>query len=132
MDGAAFLSSMRVPRSLLVPLGAPMSNMRFWDKCSDNVKRDLLCKVGVRDPRDEVLPTTTSARLTLWGELVPIGLRLKEECKFKFVPLAFVQAFEDGHEMMKRAEAGEFSSNSAEIESQAQRRDVRQKLLTEW
>ena len=122
---------MRIPRSLLVPVGSPMSDLRLWDKCSDKVKRDLLCMVGVGDPRDEVLPTTTSVRLTLWGEYVPIGLRL-EERKFKFVPPAFVKAFEDGHAMMKRAEAGEFRSTFADLEDQAQRQQVRQTLLTEW
>ena len=78
LDTASTLAPLRIPRSLLVPVGAPMSNMRFWGKCSDTVKRDLLLKLGVRDPRDEVLPCTTSLSLTMWGEYLPIGLRLNE------------------------------------------------------
>ena len=33
LDSAAVLSSMRMPRSVLVPIGAPVRNMRLWDKC---------------------------------------------------------------------------------------------------
>ena len=114
-----------------------MSNMRMWDKCSENIKRDLLFRVGVRDPRDEVLPTTISVSLTLWGEYVPIALRLNEEdCKIKFVPPAFVKAFQEGHQMMKHAEALRFDDledqEVDDLEDQVHRQEMRHKLLTEW
>ena len=96
------------------------------------MKRGLLCKVGVRDPRDEVLPNPTSVRVTLWGEYVPIGLRLGEESKHKFVPPAFVKAFEDGAELMRKMEVRETTLKYADIEEQSHRQDVRQKLLVDW
>ena len=132
LDSVAVLSSMRIPRSLLVSVGVAMRKMRMWDKCTESVKRDLLYKVGVRDPRDEVLPRTTSVTLTSWGEYVPIGLSLGEECKFKFVPPAFAKAFEDGVEMMRKVGAGELTLSFDTIEDQAHRQDVRQKLLSDW
>ena len=58
LDSVAVLKSVRIPRSLLVPVGAPMKSMRWWDKCSESLKREILLKVGVRDPRDEVLTDT--------------------------------------------------------------------------
>ena len=115
-DRFDILAQLRVPRSLLVPVGAPMRVLRFWDKLSEVVKRGLFFKVGVRDPREDVLPTTLSVRLTAWGEYLPIGLRYSEECKCKFVPPAFAQAFEVGHATILRAEAGEFSISFAELE----------------
>ena len=110
-DSVAMLAAMRVPRSLLVPVGEPMRSMRLWDKCTDRVKRDLLCAVGLRDPRSEVLPSTASTTLTLWGEYLPHGLSLGEETKHTFVPPAFVKALEEAHGL---------------------RQHVRQKLLTDW
>ena len=109
-----------------------MRGLRFWDKFSEVVKRDLLFKVGVRDPREEVLPTTLSVRLIARGEYLPICLRYSEECKCKFVPPAFAQAFEVGHATILRAEAGEFSISFAELENQVQRQEFRQNLLKEW
>jgi len=129
LDTAGVLAPMRIPRSLLVPVGAPMSTMRFWDKCTETVKRGLLWKVGVRDPRDEELPTTTSVSLTLWGEYVPIGLRLNEvDCKIKFVPPAFVNAFEGGIEMIKRAEAANLDEYDSydDLEDAIARQEFRQ------
>ena len=84
-----------------------MSNMRLWDKCSEGVKRDLLLKLGVRDPRDEVLPSSAPVTLTMWGEYVGIGLRLSEDRPYKFVSPVFVEAFEFGFDLMKAVEAGE-------------------------
>ena len=69
------LAPLSLPRTLLVPLGAPMKVLKYWDKITEVVKRDLLKKVGVRDPREEVLPRTLSVRLTAWGEYLPLGLR---------------------------------------------------------
>ena len=132
LDSAAVLSSMRMPRSVLVPIGAPMRNMRLWDKCSASVKRDLLLKLGVRDPRDEVLPSSAPVSLTMWGEYVGIGLRLGEQRPYKFVSPFFVKAFEDGLDVMQKAEAGEFCLNFAELEDQSHRQDLRQKLLQDW
>ena len=43
-----------------------------------------------------------------------------------------VKAFEDGHEMLTRAEAGYFSKSFRETEDQALRQDARLSLLTEW
>ena len=65
LDTAAVLRPLRMPRSVLAPIGAPMSKMRLWDKCNEATKRDLLKKVGVRDPRDEVLPSSASVSLTM-------------------------------------------------------------------
>ena len=39
LDSAAVLRTLRMPRSVLVPTGAPMRNMRLWDKCTEEVKR---------------------------------------------------------------------------------------------
>jgi hypothetical protein len=137
LNTVGVLAPLRIPRSVLVPVGENMRAMRLWDKCSDSVKRQLLLKVGVRDPRDEVLPTTTCLSLSLWGEYVPIGLRTYEDaCKIKFVQPAFVQAFEDGHEVMKRAEAIQFDdlddNEVTQLEDQVQRQEMRHKLLTDW
>ena len=63
---------------------------------------------------------------------MPIVLSLGEECKFKFVPPAFMKAFEDGVEMMKIAETGDITLSFADIEDQVHRQDVRQKLLSDW
>ena len=103
MDSAAVLSSLRVPRSVLVPIGAPMRGMRLWDKCTEAVKRDLLLKVGVRDPRDEVLPSSALVTLTAWGEYVSIGSRLGADSPYKFVSAFFVKAFEDGFACVQKA-----------------------------
>ena len=132
LDSAAVLSSMTVPRSVLVPIGAPMSNLRLWDKCSESVKRDLLMKLGVGDPRDEVLPSSAPVSLTMWGEYVGIGLRLGEQRPYKFVSPFFVKAFEDGFDLMQKAEEGEFALNFAELEDETLAQDVRQRLLQEW
>ena len=96
-----------MPRSVLVPAGAPMRDMRLWDKCTDAVKRDLLMKVGVRDPRDEVLPSSASVSLTMWGEYVGIGLRLSEDLRYKFVSPFFAEALEFGSDLAESVEAGE-------------------------
>ena len=137
LDTAAVLAPLRMPRSVLVPIGEKMRPFKFWDKCSEQTKRELLRQVGVRDPRDEVLPTTTSLALTLWGEYVPIGLRRPDEaCKIHFVQPAFVKAFADGEEILTKAEDMVFDdlddARVIEIEDQIQRQDMRQKLLTEW
>ena len=132
LDSAAVLRTLRVPRSVLVPIGAPMRNMKFWDKCSEAVKRDLLKKLGVRDPRDEVLPFSGPVSLTMWGEYMEIGLRLDEGRPYKFVSPFFVKAFEDVFDLMQKAEAGEFSLNFAELEEQSHLQDVRGKLLQDW
>ena len=132
LDSAAVLAAMRIPRSLLVPVGASMRNLRLWDKCTESVKRDLLCKLGVRDPRDEVLPTTMSLSLTMWGEYLPIGLRLSEDRKYKFVQPAFVNAFEEGDETVSKVMANEYDDNFQKIEDAVYRQEVRQKLLKEW
>ena len=131
-DRHDMLASLRLPRSLLVPVAAPMRVLRFWDKIGEVVKRDLLKKVGVGDPREKVLPTTPSVSLTAWGEYLPLGLRYSEEGQCKFVPPAFVQAFEAGQATILRAEAGDFSMSFAELEDQAQRQEYRQKLLKNW
>ena len=136
MDSAVVLGSLRMPRSVLVPIGAPMSNMRLWDKCTEAVKRDLLMKVGVRDPRDEVLPSSASVSLTMWGEYVGIGLRLSEDIRYKFVSPFFAEALEFGAELAEAVEAGEDHQKEllsfGEIEDQSRRQDVRARLLREW
>ena len=132
LDSIAVLAPMRIPRSLLVPVGARMSNMRFWDKCSESVKRDLLFKLGVMDPRDEVLPTTMTLSLTVWGEYLPIGLRLSEDRNFKFVQPAFVNAFEEGDETVLKIMANEYNESFQNLEDAVLRQEVRQKLLKEW
>ena len=55
LHSAAVLEEIRIPRSALVPVGMPMRPLRLWDKFSDSLKRDLLRKIGVRDPRDEAV-----------------------------------------------------------------------------
>ena len=133
LDSAAVLRSLRVPRSVLVPIGAPMSNMRLWDKCTEAVKRDLLLKVGMRDPRDEVLPSSASVSLTMWGEYVGIGLRLSEDIRYKFVSPFFVETLEFGAEVAEAVEAGEDLQKEllsfGEIEDRSRRQDVRTRLL---
>ena len=54
LDAGAVLAPVRIPRSVLVPVGAKMREMRFWDKCTEQRKRELLRRVAVLDPRDEV------------------------------------------------------------------------------
>ena len=132
LSSSAVLAPMRIPRSLLVPLGAPMSAMRIWDKCNEQMKRELLHKAGVRDPRDEVLPTTASVRLAMWGEYMPYGLKLGEDCKCKFVPPAFVKAYGDYDELQDKIEAGEITMSYAEIEEVDKRQGARFTLLQEW
>ena len=132
LDAASVLAPVRIPRSLLVSVGANMRNMRLWDRTSEGIKRDLLLQLGVRDPRDEELPKTASFTLTVWGEWVPIGLRIEEHVKYHFVQPAFVQAFEDGSEMMKKVGAGESDVNFAELEDHCHRQEMRQKLLQDW
>ena len=101
-----------------------MRVLRFWDKIGEVVKRDLLKKVGVGDPREKVLPTTPSVSLTAWGEYLPLGLRYSEEGQCKFVPPAFVQAFEEGQATILRAEAGDFSMSFAELETRLNARST--------
>ena len=108
-DRTYSLATLRIPRAALVPEGKAMSKFRFGDKCSDTVRKDSLRKLGVRDPRDEVLPSTTEFALAMWGEYAQIGLRLNESHKLKFIQPYFVQAFEAGHDLTKRVEVGEFS-----------------------
>ena len=136
LDATAVLAPMRIPRSLLVPRGPKMSNMRLWDKCSDRTKRDLLLKVGVSDPRDEVLPSSASLSLTMWGEYVPIGLGLDEERQFKFVQPAFVKALEDGANKLDKYENDyendEIDCALADLEDLADRQDARELLLENW
>ena len=66
-DRTDALAMLRIPRAALVPEGKAMSKFRFWDKCSDVVRKGLLRKLGVRDPRDEVLPDTAEFNLAMWG-----------------------------------------------------------------
>ena len=136
LDAASVLASVRIPRSLLVPVGAPMKSMRWWDKCSESSKRDILLKVGVRDPRDEVLADTPGPVLTMWGEYLPIGLRFNEAFAggppLRFVQPAFVKAFSDGSEMLSQVEVGAAAVSFAEVEDQAHRQDGRLSLLKDW
>ena len=136
LDAASVLASVRIPRSLLVPVGAPMKSMRWWDKCSESLKREILLKVGVRDPRDEVLANTPGLTLTMWGEYVPIGLRFNEAFgggpPLRFVQPAFVKALADGSEMMSQVEVGAAAVSLAEVEDQAHRQDRRLSLLKDW
>ena len=132
LDSASVLSSLRIPGSLLVPIGAAMRNMRLWDKCSEGVKRDLLLKLGVRDPRDEVLPSEGPVVLTAWGEYMEIGLRLDEKRPYKFVSPFFIEAFEFGFDLMQTVESGEYPLSFGEIEDQCRRQEMRQKLLRDW
>ncbi len=131
-DTAEVLTPLRIPRAILVPAGVPMRNMRYWDKTSEAVKRGLLLKVGVRDPRDEELQSHASGLLTMWGEFLPTGLSLDEGLKVKFVPPAFVKAWDEAHEVLKRAEAGDITMSFAGLEEVAQRQEFRQKLLRAW
>ena len=136
MDYAMMLATVRIPRSLLVPVGRPMRNMRMWDKCSEAVKREILLQIGVRDPRDEVLPSTPGFTLTMWGEYVPIGLRFQEEPfgapALKFVQPAFVKELMDGHELLAKVEAGAAAGSVAEVQGQTHRQHGRQRLLKDW
>ena len=135
LDNLAVLKPVRIPRVFLVPVGKPMRTMRMWDKCSDSVKRDMLSMVGVRDPRDEVLPSTPAFMLTLWGEYVPIGLRFNEALggvPLRFVQLAFVKAFAEAAELMGKVKAGAAPVSFAEVERQVHRQGVRERLLKEW
>ena len=132
LDSTTVLTSMRIPRSLLVPVGAPMRNMRLWDKCTEMVKRDLLQQLGVRDPRAEVLPNTTSLSVTMWGEYVPIGLRLEEHPPYHFVQPAFVSALEAGDGLLRKVGAGDSSLSFAAVEEESNRQDARLKLLQDW
>ena len=58
-----------------------MRNLKFWDKWSEACKRTVLRNLGVRDPRDEVLPWTPCLNLAMWGEYLPLGLRLNDFCQ---------------------------------------------------
>ena len=108
-----------------------MRTMRLWDKCSESVKREILSKVGVRDPRDEVLASTPAFMLTMWGEYVPIGLRFNE-VPMMFAQLAFARALADGADLMAKVEAGTAGLTFAKIEDQARRQGVRERLLRAW
>ena len=136
LDSAVVLRSLRMPRSVLVPIGAPARNMRLWGKCTEAVKRDLLLKVGVRDPRDEVLPSSAEVSLTMWGEYVGIGLRLDEEIPYKFVSPFFAEALQFGADLAEAVAAGEEQLKEllsfGEIEDQSRRQNVRTRLLREW
>ena len=127
LNSKAVLAPMRIPRSLLVPVGAPMTAMRYWDKCSEQLKRQLLHKAGVRDPRDEVLPSTASVRLTMWGEYLPYGLGLDEGCKCKFVQPAFVKALGDADELQAFEDL-----NLDEVADFDKRQRLRYDLLEGW
>ena len=135
-DSSAVLAEMRIPRSILVPEKGKMSIMKMWGKMSEASKRDLLRSIGVRDPRDEVLPDTATWKLTMWGEYVPMGLRLSHEAKLRFVHPGFVKAFHDGAEVLENlletAEGDEEPDNFLELEDLAHRQDVRHRLLQGW
>ena len=114
-----------------------MSSMRLWDKCTDAAKRRLLMNVGVRDPRDEALPSSAEVMLTLWGEYVGIGFKLTEDdTRYKFVSPFFAEALEFGADLAEPVGAGEDHSKDllsfGEIEDQIRLQDVRAKLLREW
>ena len=131
LDNHQVLAPVRIPRNLLVPLGAPMRDLKKWDKFSDSVKRGLLLQLGVRDPRDEVLPGSACMNLTMWGEYMHVGMRV-EEPKFKFVQPAFVRALEEGAELTKQAVEGDFAVTFPEPEERARRQTARHRLLQEW
>ena len=101
LHSAAVLEEIRIPRSALAPVGKPMSPLRLWDKCSDSVKRELLRKIGVRDPRDEALPESPWLSLTMWAEYLPVGSRLDEKPRARFVQPMFVRAFHEGAEVLE-------------------------------
>ena len=77
-DTVKTLAPLNVQTSLLVPVGDRMRNLKFWDKWSEPCKRTVLRNLGVRDPRDEVLPWTPCLNLAMWGEYLPLALRLNE------------------------------------------------------
>ena len=131
LDTAAVLAPLRIPRSHLVPLGRPMRTMRLWDKCGESVKREILSKVGVRDPRDEVLASTPAFMLTMWAEYVPIGLRFNE-VPMMFAQPSFVRALADGADLMAKVEAGIAEVSFDKIEDQARRQGMRERLLQDW
>ena len=132
LDSPTILASLRIPRSLLVSVGAPMRNLRLWDKWNEVVKRDLLKQLGVGDPRAEVLPSTTALRATMWGEYVPIGLKVEEQTLYHFVQPAFVSALVAGTEVLRKVEAGESSLSFAALEEESNRQDARVRLLKDW
>ena len=74
--GAREARTMRIPRALPVPQGKAMSSMRYWDKCSEQLKQGLLMSVGMRDPRHEALAATSTVSLTMWGEFLRHGLNI--------------------------------------------------------
>ena len=67
-----------------------MRNMKFWDKVSEAVKKDLLMTVGYQDPRGVVLRDDAPTRLTLWCEYLRYGFNA-EDLKVKFVPPEFMR-----------------------------------------
>ena len=66
------------------------------------------------------------------GEYAQIGLRLDESHKLKFFQPYFAKAFEEGHNVTKRAVAGEFCLSLEETEDIAVRQDGRLRLLRDW
>ena len=86
----------------------------------------------MRDPRDEVLPHTAEFNLAMWGEYAQIGLRLDESHKLTCIQPHFVKAFEEGHNLAKRAEAGESCLSLEETQDIAVRQDGRLRLLRDW
>ena len=60
------------------------------------------------------------------------GLRSDEENKYKFVPPAFVSAFEQAVESMRRVEENDSVMSFADLEDLSHRQDVRQKMLEDW
>ena len=101
-DSVAILHPLRLPRLTLLPIGVPMRPLKLWDKITDKVKRDMLFQLGVRDPRDEVLPESPSFILTMWGEYMRIGFVLGEKTPYKFVSSFFVRALVEGSQMLEQ------------------------------
>ena len=134
-DALTVMTSLRVPRQILVPEGKNMRQMRWWDKMSDALKKGILLQIGVSDPRLEALPRTSTVSLTAWGEFLSLGLGIPadaEDNAVKFVHPDFVRhLFQDG-ESIKRAEAGDVSVSFADLEEIAKRQDVRLKMIKHW
>ena len=130
--GGPTMKSVRIPRALLVAEGKRMTPLRKWENWTQDMKKGVLESLGVSDPRLEVLPNTTSLKLSMWGQYLRHGLQFQSENKVQFVPPCFVRAFHEVHTRLEKAAGGEQEIGEEEVDEMAKRQVMRTRLLQHW
>ena len=110
-----------------------MKPMRKWDKISEKTKKEVLCAIGVKDPREVKVEETCQDLMTMWGEYMKIGFD-GGEGKFAFVSPYFIEALVFGRDLDEALKEGEacLELSYTELHREMKRQEVRESVLRGW